>query len=76
MLTRVFNFAAPGPLGSPTYNNPEHRFMLDVLRSNAKSAFTWLIVIGIIVVFVVNFGPGSLSKGGCGAGRASLRGAR
>ncbi len=41
--------------------------MLDVLRSNAKSAFTWLIVIGIVVVFAVNFGPGSLSKGGCGA---------
>jgi peptidyl-prolyl cis-trans isomerase D len=40
--------------------------MLDVLRSNAKSAFTWLIVIGIVVVFAINFGPGSLSKGGCG----------
>ncbi len=40
--------------------------MLDVLRSNAKSTFTWLIVIGIVVVFAINFGPGSLSKGGCG----------
>jgi peptidyl-prolyl cis-trans isomerase D len=40
--------------------------MLDVLRSNARSAFTWLIVIGIVVVFAINFGPGSLSKGGCG----------
>jgi peptidyl-prolyl cis-trans isomerase D len=39
--------------------------MLDVLRSNAKSAFTWIIVIGIVVVFAINFGPGSLSKGGC-----------
>ncbi len=57
---------APGPFGSPTYNKPEHRFMLDVLRSNAKSALTWIIVIGIVVVFAVNFGPGSLSKGGCG----------
>jgi peptidyl-prolyl cis-trans isomerase D len=40
--------------------------MLDVLRSNARSAFTWLIVIGIVVVFAVNFGPGSLSQAGCG----------
>lgn len=61
---------APGPFGSPTYNNPEHSFMLDVLRSNAKSAFTWIIVIGIVVVFAINFGPGSLSKGGC-AGAAT-----
>ena len=36
--------------------------MLDVLRSNAKSTFTWIIVVGIIVVFAVNFGPGSLSR--------------
>ena len=42
--------------------------MLDVLRSNAKSTFTWIIVIGIVVVFAINFGPGSLSKsGGCKA---------
>lgn len=40
--------------------------MLDVLRSNAKSTFTWIIVIGIVVVFAINFGPGSLSQGGCG----------
>lgn len=38
--------------------------MLDVLRSNAKSVFTWIIVVGIVVVFAINFGPGSLSKGG------------
>lgn len=38
--------------------------MLDVLRSNAKSVFTWVIVGGIAVVFAINFGPGSLSKGG------------
>ncbi|HET7825725.1 MAG TPA: SurA N-terminal domain-containing protein, partial [Anaeromyxobacter sp.] len=38
--------------------------MLDVLRSNAKSLFTWVIVGGIAVVFAINFGPGSLSKGG------------
>lgn len=37
--------------------------MLDVLRSNAKSMFTWVIVGGIVIVFAVNFGPGSLSKG-------------
>jgi peptidyl-prolyl cis-trans isomerase D len=41
--------------------------MLDILRANTKSAFTWLIVLGIVVVFAINFGPGSLSKGGCGA---------
>ena len=42
--------------------------MLDVLRSNAKSTFPWIIVIGIVVVFAINFGPGSLSKsGGCAA---------
>jgi peptidyl-prolyl cis-trans isomerase D len=62
----VFNFAAPGPVGTPPQNNSEHRFMLNVLRTNAKSAFTWLIVIGIVVVFAINFGPGSLSQSGCG----------
>jgi peptidyl-prolyl cis-trans isomerase D len=36
--------------------------MLDVLRSNAKSTFTWIIVVGIVVVFAINFGPGSLAK--------------
>jgi len=40
--------------------------MLDVLRSNAKSTLTWLIVGGIVVVFAINFGPGSLSKSSCG----------
>ena len=40
--------------------------MLDVLRSNAKSVFTWVIVGGIVVVFAINFGPGSLSKGSFG----------
>ncbi|HET8539411.1 MAG TPA: SurA N-terminal domain-containing protein [Anaeromyxobacter sp.] len=36
--------------------------MLDVLRSNAKSTFTWIIVAGIAVVFAINFGPGSLAR--------------
>ncbi len=40
--------------------------MLDIVRANTKSLFTWLIVVGIVVVFAVNFGPGSLSRGGCG----------
>ncbi len=40
--------------------------MLDILRANTKSTFTWLIVLGIVVVFAINFGPGSLSKGGGG----------
>jgi peptidyl-prolyl cis-trans isomerase D len=44
--------------------------MLDVLRSNAKSVFTWVIVGGIAVVFAINFGPGSLSKGGFRASSA------
>jgi len=47
----------------PTFNNSGHWFMLDILRANTKSVFTWLIVVGIVVVFAVNFGPGSLSKG-------------
>jgi peptidyl-prolyl cis-trans isomerase D len=45
--------------------------MLDILRANTKSTFTWLIVIGIVVVFAINFGPGSLSKGGGGGGGGS-----
>ena len=49
--------------------------MLDVLRSNAKSAFTWIIVGGIVVVFAINFGPGSLSKGSFG-GDTSLYAAK
>jgi peptidyl-prolyl cis-trans isomerase D len=36
--------------------------MLDVLRSNAKSTLTWIIVVGIGVVFAINFGPGSLAN--------------
>jgi peptidyl-prolyl cis-trans isomerase D len=67
----VFNLATPGtPRVSTFNNNAEHRFMLDILRANAKSAFTWLIVVGIVVVFAINFGPGSLSKGGCGGSSA------
>jgi peptidyl-prolyl cis-trans isomerase D len=49
--------------------------MLDVLRSNAKSALTWIIVVGIVVVFAINFGPGSLSKGSFG-GDTSLYAAK
>lgn len=44
--------------------------MLDIVRANTKSIFTWIIVLGIAFIFAVNFGPGSLSKGqssGCGA---------
>ncbi len=67
----MFNFVAPGTARVPTFNNSGHRFMLDILRANTKSVFTWLIVVGIVVVFAVNFGPGSLSKGGgCRAGDA------
>jgi len=68
----VFNFATPGTARGSTFNNSGHRFMLDILRANTKSTFTWLIVGGIVVVFAINFGPGSLSKGGggCAAGSA------
>ncbi len=65
----MFNFAALETARVPTFNNSGLRFMLDILRANTKSTFTWLIVIGIVVVFAINFGPGSLSKGG-GAGCA------
>jgi peptidyl-prolyl cis-trans isomerase D len=43
--------------------------MLDVVRANKKSILSWVIIAGIVVVFAINFGPGSLSKGsaGCGA---------
>jgi peptidyl-prolyl cis-trans isomerase D len=60
----VFNFPVPGSFGSPSYNNSEPRFMLDVLRSNAKSVFTWVIVGGLALIFAINFGPGSFSKRG------------
>ncbi len=36
--------------------------MLDILRANTKSALSWLIVGGIVIVFAINFGPGSLSR--------------
>ena len=62
----MFNFAAPETARVPTFNNSGLRFMLDILRANTKSTFTWLIVLGIVVVFAINFGPGSLSKGGGG----------
>ena len=70
----MFNFATPGTARGSIYNNSGLRFMLDILRANTKSAFTWLIVVGIVVVFAINFGPGSLSKGsegGCSGGSAA-----
>jgi peptidyl-prolyl cis-trans isomerase D len=44
--------------------------MLDIVRANKKSIFTWIIVAGIVFIFAVNFGPGSLSKqrSGCSGG--------
>lgn len=67
----MFNFAAPETARGPTFNNSGLRFMLDILRANTKSTFTWLIVLGIVVVFAINFGPGSLSKGGGGCAGGS-----
>ncbi|WP_242340837.1 MULTISPECIES: peptidylprolyl isomerase [Anaeromyxobacter] len=43
--------------------------MLEGLRANKGGIITWIFLGAIIVVFVISFGPGSLSKGGCrGAG--------
>jgi peptidyl-prolyl cis-trans isomerase D len=42
--------------------------MLDRLRANKRGIFTWVIVGGIIFIFAVNFGPGSLSRGNGGGG--------
>lgn len=67
----MFNFATPETARVSTFNNSGLRFMLDILRANTKSTFTWLIVIGIVVVFAINFGPGSLSKGGGGCAGGS-----
>ena len=61
----------PGTARVSTFNNSGRRFMLDILRANTKSTFTWLIVVGIVVVFAINFGPGSLSKGGGGCAGGS-----
>jgi peptidyl-prolyl cis-trans isomerase D len=72
----VFNFAAPGIRRPPSLNKSGLRFMLDILRANTKSAFTWLIVGGIVVVFAINFGPGSLSKRGSFSGDSSAYAAR
>lgn len=50
--------------------------MLDIVRANKKSILSWVIVTGIVVVFAINFGPGSLSKGGAGCGGAPAYAAR
>lgn len=43
--------------------------MLDVLRASKGGIITWVFLGAIIIVFVISFGPGSLTKseGGCGA---------
>jgi len=38
--------------------------MLDVLRDNKRGLITWAIVAGIVIIFAINFGPGSLSQSG------------
>ncbi len=50
--------------------------MLDVVRANKKSILSWVIIAGIVVVFAINFGPGSLSKGGAGCGAPPAYAAR
>ncbi len=42
--------------------------MLEGLRANKGGIITWIFLGAIIVVFVISFGPGSLSKGGGGCG--------
>jgi peptidyl-prolyl cis-trans isomerase D len=47
--------------------------MLESLRANKRGILTWIIVGGIVFIFAVNFGPGSLSRGngaGCSGGQA------
>jgi peptidyl-prolyl cis-trans isomerase D len=72
----VFNFAAPGTPLAASINTSGHRFMLDILRQNTKSMLSWLIVGGIVVVFAINFGPGSLSKRGSFTGDSNPWAAR
>jgi peptidyl-prolyl cis-trans isomerase D len=36
--------------------------MLDALRANKRGIITWAIVSGIVIIFAINFGPGSFSK--------------
>jgi peptidyl-prolyl cis-trans isomerase D len=40
--------------------------MLDALRANKRGIITWTIVSGIVIIFAINFGPGSLSRRGRG----------
>jgi peptidyl-prolyl cis-trans isomerase D len=42
--------------------------MLEGLRANKGGIITWIFLGAIIIVFVISFGPGSLSKGGGGCG--------
>ena len=44
--------------------------MLEGLRANKGGIITWIFLGAIIVVFVISFGPGSLTKGGGGCGGA------
>jgi peptidyl-prolyl cis-trans isomerase D len=44
--------------------------MLEGLRANKGGIITWIFLGAIIVVFVISFGPGSLSKGGGGCSGA------
>jgi len=47
--------------------------MLDALRANKRGIITWAIVAGIVVIFAINFGPGSFSRtadGGFSGGTA------
>ena len=50
--------------------------MLDVLRASKGGIITWVFLAAIIVVFVISFGPGSLTHGGGGCGGAPSYAAR
>lgn len=50
--------------------------MLDVLRASKGGIITWFFLGAIIIVFVISFGPGSLSKGNHGCGGAPIYAAK
>ena len=50
--------------------------MLDVLRASKVGIITWVFLAAIIVVFVISFGPGSLTRGGGGCSGAASYAAR
>jgi peptidyl-prolyl cis-trans isomerase D len=50
--------------------------MLDSLRATKGGILTWIFLGAIIVVFIISFGPGSLTKGSAGCGAPPVYAAR